>query len=150
MKKFKFGKNWKNFLKVLNEKRIKEAEISLKELTGLNNLKEKTFVDIGCGSGIFSLAARNLGASVYSFDCDEEAIECAKILKNKFYKDDEIWKIEKGDILNREYVESLKKFDIIYIWGVVHHTGNMWRAMENLLYFVKNDSYLIISVYNDQ
>jgi 2-polyprenyl-6-hydroxyphenyl methylase/3-demethylubiquinone-9 3-methyltransferase len=150
MKKFEFGKNWENFLKIIDEKRIKEAENSLKKLLNLENLKGKSFLDAGCGSGLFSLAAKNLGAEVYSFDFDENAVNCTGKLKKKYYKNDEKWIIEKGDILNKKYILSLGKFDIVYVWGVVHHTGNMWKAMENILYPVKGEGLLIISIYNDQ
>jgi len=81
MKKFEFGKNWENFLKIIDEKRIKEAENSLKKLLNLENLKGKSFLDAGCGSGLFSLAAKNLGAEVYSFDFDENAVNCTGKLK---------------------------------------------------------------------
>ena len=65
--RFKFGKNWKSFLKKLNKERIVHAENSLKIMLGVKNLVGKTFVDVGSGSGLFSLAAKNLGASVISF-----------------------------------------------------------------------------------
>ena len=102
MRKFEFGKNWEKFLKVVDEKRIEEAEKSLKKLLNFESLKGKTFLDVGCGSGIFSLSAKNLGADVYSFDFDENAVNCTKKLKDKFYKNDTKWLIEKGDILNKK------------------------------------------------
>ena len=82
--RFAFGKNWKNFLKTLDEKKIKEAEHSLISMLGVQNLEGKTFLDIGSGSGLFSLAARNLGASVLSFDYDESSVWCTRKLQSQF------------------------------------------------------------------
>jgi 2-polyprenyl-6-hydroxyphenyl methylase/3-demethylubiquinone-9 3-methyltransferase len=76
-KRFRFGKNWSSFLKTINEERIIEAENSLKKMLGINDLKDKDFLDIGSDSGLFSLAAMRLGARrVYSFDYDPDSVAC--------------------------------------------------------------------------
>ncbi|MCK9223918.1 MAG: class I SAM-dependent methyltransferase [Candidatus Muirbacterium halophilum] len=148
--RFLFGKNWKNFLKKVNSKKIKVAEESIKDYIYFENIKGKSFLDIGCGSGLFSLAAKNLGAKVFSFDYDKECVNCAKILKNKFYKNNSKWKITQGDILNNKFINSIEKFDIVYSWGVLHHTGNLWQALENTSKLVKNEGIIFISLYNNQ
>jgi 2-polyprenyl-6-hydroxyphenyl methylase/3-demethylubiquinone-9 3-methyltransferase len=148
--RFSFGENWKKFLSVLNEERIKEAENSLLEMLQTTDLKGKSFLDIGCGSGLFSLAARRLGASVHSFDYDEEAVACAFELKEQYFPKEVYWKIEKGSALDIDYLKSLGKFDIVYSWGVLHHTGSMWKGLENVLISVENGGKLFISIYNDQ
>lgn len=66
--RFEFGKNWEQFLLILNEERIKLAEDSLLRMLEFDSLEEKTFLDIGSGSGLFSLAAKRLGAKVHSFE----------------------------------------------------------------------------------
>lgn len=148
--RFEFGQNWKEFLENLTEERIIEAEKSLQEWLDISDLQGKSFLDIGSGSGLFSLAARNLGAKVYSFDYDKKSVSCTRYLKNKFYKGDTQWQVEQGDILDKDYLSKLPKFDIVYSWGVLHHTGNMYQALENANNLVADDGILFIAIYNDQ
>ena len=150
--RFAFGKNWANFLKHLNEERIKEAEKSLLENLNLNNLKGKNFLDIGSGSGLFSLAAHRLGANVFSFDYDKDAVNCTKYLKEKYAKKSNNWQITQGSVLDKKFLSKISsdKFDIVYSWGVLHHTGNMQQAFENIVDLIKPEGYLFISIYNDQ
>ncbi len=149
-KRFEFGQNWQNYLSVLNEERIVEAEHSLKQMLTLEGLAGKNFLDIGSGSGLFSLAARRLGAKVYSFDYDPASVACTQELKRLYYPEDLDWTISKGSVLDIDYLISLGQFDIVYSWGVLHHTGNIWKALENVDLLVRNGGLLFISIYNDQ
>ena len=149
-KRFEFGKNWQQFLRLLNEERIAIAEQTLKDMLGIADLHGKRFLDIGTGSGLFSLAARRLGATVYSFDYDPLAVSCAKELKRRYFLDDDAWTIEEGSVLDEHYLASLGTFDIVYSWGVLHHTGAMWRALEYICPNVAPGGYLYIALYNDQ
>lgn len=148
--RFEFGKNWADFNGGVNNKRIFEAEKSLKQMLEINDLKGKSFLDIGSGSGLFSLAARSLGARVYSFDYDPESVACTKELKKRYFPDDSNWEIEKGDVLNGDYLRLLGQFDVVYSWGVLHHTGNMWKALENAMQPVMPGGKLFIAIYNNQ
>ena len=121
--RFEFGKNWARFLAVLNEERIAEAENSLRQMLECETLQNKTFLDIGSGSGLFSLAARRLGAEVFSFDYDPNSVGCTRELRRRYFENDGQWRVEEGSALERKYLESLGKFDIVYSWGVLHHTG---------------------------
>lgn len=147
--RFEFGKNWSAFLSVLDDERIAKAEDSLREMLEIEDLSGKTFLDIGSGSGLFSLAARRLGARVFSFDFDSNSYACTKELKRRFFADDENWTIEQGSALDKNYVESLGKFDIVYSWGVLHHTGEMWSALENAALPVAEGGKLFVAIYND-
>ncbi|MGA2318547.1 MAG: class I SAM-dependent methyltransferase [Thermodesulfobacteriota bacterium] len=148
--RFDFGKNWTNFLSRLDETRILEAERSLRQMLELKSLVGKTFLDIGSGSGLFSLGARRLGAKVHSFDYDALSVACTKELKNRFFGNDLNWTIEQGNVLDKNYLGSLGQFDIVYAWGVLHHTGNMSQALENVVPLVVGGGRLFLSIYNDQ
>lgn len=147
--RFKFGSNWKRFLRVLNDDRINESEKALKEFLGDNYLSGKKFIDIGCGSGLSSLAARRLGADVLSFDYDPESVNCTLELKKRYFDNDQMWKVLRGSALDKEFLRSLGSFDVVYSWGVLHHTGSMWEALENVKVNTTVGGLLFIAIYND-
>ena len=148
--RFQFGANWEAFLDTLNDERIKEAEDSLREMLGVDDLSGKRFLDIGSGSGLFSLAARRAGAKVHSFDYDPKSVGCTRELKKRYFANDEDWIVEEGSALDEDYLVSLGKFDVVYSWGVLHHTGNMMRALNNAMIPVSDQGILFIAIYNDQ
>jgi len=148
--RFGFGKNWKSFLRLLNEERIQEAERSLLSMLGRSDLHGIRFLDAGCGSGLFSLAALRLGAQeVISFDFDSDSVACARYL-NKKYGPFGNWRIECGSVLDKNWLRNIGRHDVVYCWGVLHHTGEMWTAMENVAGLVADNGMLFISIYNDQ
>ena len=148
--RFAFGENWWRFLAVLDSDRIEVAEDSLRQLLALDDLHGKTFVDVGSGSGLFSLAARRMGAKVHSFDFDAQSVACTRELKRRYFSDDEHWQIDEGSILDANYLDRLGRFDIVYSWGVLHHTGDMWQALRNVDHLVGDRGQLAIALYNDQ
>ena len=148
--RFAFGDNWARFLENVNEDRVREAERSLTEFLGEGSLAGRRFLDVGCGSGLFSLAARRLGADVVSFDFDERSVWCANELRRRFDGGDTRWRVERGSALDREYLRRLGTFDIVYSWGVLHHTGDMWTALDLVSATVAPGGRLMIALYNDQ
>jgi len=149
-KRFEFGKNWQKFLSRINEASILVAENSLQEMLGLHEFSGKRFLDIGSGSGLFSLAARRLGARVHSFDYDPHSVACTLELKRRYFPDDPDWTIGQGSVLDVDYLKSLGPHDIVYAWGVLHHTGQMWQALANAQLAVAPQGKLFIAIYNDQ
>jgi 2-polyprenyl-3-methyl-5-hydroxy-6-metoxy-1,4-benzoquinol methylase len=149
--RFSFGENWRTFLSSINDQRIKEAETSLKRMLEIDDLAGKSFLDVGSGSGLFSLVARRLGARVLSFDYDMSSVWCTNELRRRYFADDPDWKIEHGSALDLDYLKSLGQFDVVYSWGVLHHTGAMWQAIDAVTTLVRpNGGKFFIAIYNDQ
>ncbi len=150
-RRFPFGKNWKSFLARLDEDRVGEACRSLAELLRADTFQGRKFLDVGSGSGLFSLAAMRLGADeVCSFDYDPASVECARELKRRYHPEDARWRILEGSVLDLAFLKSLGRYDIVYSWGVLHHTGAMWTAIGNVLPLVAPGGQLAVAIYNDQ
>ena len=148
--RFAFGENWLRFVERLDEKTVAAAETSLRSMLGSGRLDGRKFLDVGSGSGLFSLAARRLGAAVRSFDYDERSVACTEGVKRKFYAGDAHWTVERGSVLDDQFMAGLGTFDVVYSWGVLHHTGDMWRALDNATRRVAEGGKLFIALYNDQ
>ncbi|MGH9754060.1 MAG: class I SAM-dependent methyltransferase [Blastocatellia bacterium] len=147
--RFEFGENWRRFLDGVRDEQIATAESSLKRMLEIDSLAGRSFLDIGSGSGLFSLAARRLGARVYSFDYDPQSVACTSELRRRYFPGDDHWVVKEGSALDAAYLASLGKFDIVYSWGVLHHTGQMWQALENTQLPVAPGGRLFIAIYND-
>lgn len=149
-RRFLFGRNWSRFLNVVDDVRIAEAARSLQEMLGRERLEDLSFLDVGSGSGLFSLAARRLGARVFSFDYDPECVACTRQLRRRYFDDDPEWSIEEASVLDADFMMSLKRFDVVYAWGSLHHTGEMWRAMELAANRVETGGVLYAMIYADR
>lgn len=145
---FSFGKNWQDFLKGFDAERLRNAETSLSEFLDVKDLSGKTFVDVGCGSGLFSYAAFELGAEkVVSFDVDPFSVQCCLYLREKAGNPPN-WEVMEGSALDKDFVERLGQFDVVYSWGVLHHTGRMWEAIANTARMTSAGGSLYIALYN--
>jgi 2-polyprenyl-3-methyl-5-hydroxy-6-metoxy-1,4-benzoquinol methylase len=149
--RFAFGENWARFLSVLDDDRVAEAERSLIEMVGREEIAGRRWLDIGSGSGLFSLAAARLGAaSLHSFDYDADSVACTRELRQREGVPEGRWVVERGSALDADYVRSLETFDLVYSWGVLHHTGDLWTAFDLATEAVAPGGALFIAIYNDQ
>ena len=146
MKRFEFGKNWLEFLKNISEEIISNSQNSMLKMLN-TSLEGKTFLDVGSGSGLSSLSAKRSGASVTSYDFDIDSVACTNELKRRYYKNDTKWIISQGSILEKEFCKKLGEFDVVYSWGVLHHTGDMKKAMANIDLCVKKNGILFLAIY---
>lgn len=145
---FSFGENWKDFIrKCYSPERLEISRKWLLDFLGLPDLTGKYFLDIGCGSGLSSLAAFAAGAErIVSFDIDPASVETTRLL----WKDQGApphWSIHHGSVLDSAFLDTIDAADIVYSWGVLHHTGAMWDAIANARRLLKNDGLFYIALY---
>ena len=148
---FTFGLNWLDFVNErINEKIIESSLTKINEWFDNGNLlKGKNVIDIGCGSGLHSLNLGRYSKSITSLDVDENCIKSTKLLKEKYSQKYNInnWEIIHKSILDSDVIK-LPKYDIVYSWGVLHHTGNMWQAIDNAAKLCKDNGILFITLYS--
>lgn len=145
--RFQFGKNWKNFLGTVTESEINKAAEDINLWLETDDLSGKQVIDIGSGSGIHSYVFYTMHAKeLISFDYDEDSVEATKKVWQKAGSPSN-WKTMQGSILDIEFIKYLGMFDIVYSWGVLHHTGEMWKAIENAITLVKPGGIFWISIY---
>jgi len=150
--RFAFGRNWRRFLDDLDDQRVQDAKSALCEFLECGSLDGSSFFDAGSGSGLMSLAAFELGARpVTSFDFDPEAVACTRELRTRARPSAaDSWRIERGSLLDADFLARLGEHDVVYCWGVAHHTGAMWEALANLIPLVRPGGRLFVAIYHDQ
>lgn len=156
MSRFGFGRNWKKYLAGLSDADIEIAKRSLLAMvptpagvSAAEAIKGKRFLDVGCGSGLFSLCARSAGCRVVSFDYDPDSVACAAELRDRYFPGDSDWTVLQGSVLDKDFLRSLGTHDIVYAWGVLHHTGDMWNALVNVAGLTSTGGALCVAIYND-
>jgi 2-polyprenyl-3-methyl-5-hydroxy-6-metoxy-1,4-benzoquinol methylase len=149
-RRFEFGKNWQGYAKGVRHGEIDSAVAGLRELVGFSTLAGRRMLDIGSGSGLSSVAALRLGASVVAFDFDEQSVQCTRELVGRFGASDCEFSLSRGSTLDHEFMSSLGTFDIVYSWGVLHHTGDMWTAIDLAARAVAPGGTFALAIYNDQ
>ena len=85
-----------------------------------------------------------------AFDSDAKSVATSRALRDVFATGDSDWTIEHGDVLDEAYIKSLGTYDVVYSWGVLHHTGEMWRAIGNAMTCLAPGGTFVIAIYNDQ
>lgn len=148
--RYAFGQNWQHFIEQkLADDVVKDSMRHMAGFLRCKSLQGKTFLDIGCGSGIHSLAALRLGAGlVVSFDYDEDSVSTAQRVRDWAGIPESRWKIFQGSVLDSALMRSVGAFDVVYSWGVLHHTGAMWEAVREAMTPLKPDGEFYIALYS--
>lgn len=142
---FEFGENWEKYSETIDQKRIDSAVVGMKKLFP-DGLADQSLLDIGCGSGLHSLAALSLGAaSVTAIDIDENSVSTTRRVLAQ-HAPDSRWTVQVVSIFDAT-AAVLGQFDVVYSWGVLHHTGDMWRAIERAAALVRPGGRLAIAIY---
>jgi SAM-dependent methyltransferase len=143
---FAFGKNWAQFARELSEDQIDEAIAALKRLLACESLAGKRFIDIGCGSGIHSLAALRIGADeVLAVDIDPDSVNTTRALLEK-YAASLNWRVVERSVFELSPSDA-GRFDVVYSWGVLHHSGDLKRAVGIASTLVADKGLFVVALY---
>ena len=141
--RFQFGANWQSFSRLVGEEHVHSAATELARILGASDLAGRRFLDIGCGSGLHALAAHRLGAAeVVGIDFDPKSVETARSLFARFGAPGTF---RVGDALQPN--DDLGQFDVVYSWGVLHHTGDMVSAIRNAARHVRPGGLFALALY---
>ena len=149
MRAFDFGSNWQAFSdQRIDAQRLPLAVGSLQSLLERNTLQGVSFLDVGCGSGLFTIAAYQLGAApVVGIDINPQCITVSEQNRDRFAPKTPITFLQASALIP-ESLKPLGLFDIVYAWGSLHHTGAMWDAMRYVAKQVSPSGTLVLSIYN--
>lgn len=157
MKQFDFGRNWSDFsANAATVERAAQARAHFRELMSGIELAGKSFLDIGFGQGFSLLSARSLGAVTVGCDINPKCGEALDRNRSLFPDVAGPIALHVGSILDDGTVAALRSadgaggagFDIVHSWGVLHHTGDLRRALANAGSLVRPGGHLVVAVYN--
>ncbi len=104
----------------------------------------KRVLDAGCGNGRFSWALAKLGADVTSFDLSTHGVANLQRLANE------------ANLPIHAFQHNVLKplplnaaFDLVWSFGVLHHTGNTFLGFQNIHPFVAPDGLLFLMLYGE-
>ncbi|BFU93734.1 MAG: SAM-dependent methyltransferase [Nitrospira sp.] len=142
---FRFGENWRAYAEKVDEAAIEEAVHGLRRLAG-SEMSGKRILDIGCGSGLHALAALRLGAvEIQGIDLDPNSVAAAQAVLTR-YASQRPWKMEQKSIFEMNPAQC-GTFDMVYSWGVLHHTGDMFRAIHTAAELVSLGGLFVFALY---
>lgn len=149
MRVFDFGANWQAFSEQrVDGKRLELAVESLRALLQRDKLHGMTVLDVGCGSGLFTIAAYRLGAhSVVGVDINPRCVAVSERNRDELAPGASI-SFRQASALDRQALAMFGQYDLVYAWGSLHHTGSMWEAIRNTAHLVAPGGVLALAIYN--
>lgn len=148
--RFSFGRNWADYSReALDDEARQRAREHLRAWLARLDPPPRSLLDVGCGSGLFLVAAADLGLErIVGFDYDPKCVEVARENCARLLGDDHPVEVRPGDALDAAFLESLGTFDLVYAWGSLHHTGDMWSALRRVARCVAPGGALMVALYN--
>lgn len=144
--RFAFGANWSDYARQIDERHIEEAVHGLQRMLGERDLKGMRFLDIGSGSGVHAVAALRLGAAqVHAIDFDPKSVEATKQTLERFCKG-QAWTAARDSVFDLN-PSTDGRYDVVYSWGVLHHTGDIVRAIATAASMVKPGGEFLVALY---
>ena len=143
---FAFGKNWASYSALIDAPQIEEAKKGLLKLVPEQELKGRSFLDIGCGAGLHTLAAALLGVDrALAIDIDPDSVSTSREVLSRHHVAAPC-RVERLSVFDLDPARQ-GTFDIVYSWGVLHHTGNMWEAIGKAAAMVAPNGLLVLALY---
>jgi 2-polyprenyl-6-hydroxyphenyl methylase/3-demethylubiquinone-9 3-methyltransferase len=143
---FRFGSNWADFARSITEERIARAISSLSALSSPRHFEGRDVLDIGSGSGLSAVAALRLGARhVTAIDIDPESVETSRAVLTRFAPVG-TFTVRQASVFDLN-PEDESGFDVVYSWGVLHHTGDLSGALDIAAKLVRPNGFLVLALY---
>lgn len=143
---YEFGRNWDSFSQNIDAEKIANATRDLAALLP-EDKAGAAFLDIGSGSGLSSLAALRLGcARVHAVDYDPVSVATTRATLSR-HAAGQAWVCEEDSVFNLA-PDKIGRFGIVYSWGVLHHTGDMWKAIGQAADLVEAGGLFVLALYD--
>ncbi len=132
----------KAFFEEVERKRY-TREPFIHEFAQFNAWRNKTVLEVGCGMGTDLLQFAKGGAQVYAVDLTAKGVALTKKRLELYGFTGEI---SKGDAEHLPYTDD--KFDLVYSWGVIHHTPNIIKAIAEIYRVTKSGGKILVMIYH--